>query len=221
MRLRLRSSVGATRTAARRRWGPNSRRSARIAPGLPPISMFRPRGCARSRARTGKSRIGSTPPSTPSARSSRPMASDSDNFQVEPPPDLPTRKVVMAHVTVTINGRHYRMACEDGQESHLERLANDLDRQVEQLRGSFGEIGDNRLLVMAALTISDELNETKQHLRRLEAELAGLQDARMASADRSQATQAAVVAALNAAAERIERVTRSLNQSIGGEVVVG
>ena len=64
----------------------------------------------------------------------------------------------MAHVTVTINGRQYRMACEDGQESHLERLAADLDRHIEHLRGNFGEIGDNRLLVMAALTVSDELN---------------------------------------------------------------
>ena len=127
----------------------------------------------------------------------------------------------MAHVTVTINGRQYRMACEDGQESHLERLANELDRHVEQLRGSFGEIGDNRLLVMAALTISDELNEARQRMRRLETELAGLQDARVAAADRGQATQAAVAAALNAAAERIERVTRGLNQSIGGTVVVG
>ena len=149
------------------------------------------------------------------------MASDSDNFQVEPRPDSPMRKGVMAHVTVTINGRQYRMACEDGQESHLERLAGELDRHVEQLRGSFGEIGDNRLLVMAALTISDELNETRQRMRRLEAELASLQDVRAASADRNQATQAAVAAALNAAAERIERVTRSLNQSIGGTVVVG
>jgi cell division protein ZapA len=149
------------------------------------------------------------------------MASDSDNFQVEPRPVFPTRKVVMAHVTVTINGRQYRMACEDGQESHLERLASDLDRHVEQLRGSFGEIGDNRLLVMAALTISDELNEAKQNIRRLETELAGHQEARVVSADRSQATQAAVAAALNAAAERIERVTKSLNQSIGGSVVLG
>jgi cell division protein ZapA len=149
------------------------------------------------------------------------MANDSDNFQVDPRPDSPTRKDVMAHVTVSINGRQYRMACEDGQESHLERLANELDRHVEQLRGSFGEIGDNRLLVMAALTISDELNEARQRMRRLETELAGLQEARVAAADRGQATQAAVAAALNAAAERIERVTKSLNQSIGATVVVG
>ena len=127
----------------------------------------------------------------------------------------------MAHVTVTINGRQYRMACGDGQESHLERLAAELDRHVEQLRSSFGEIGDSRLLVMAALTISDELNETKQRMRRMEAELASLQDAKAASADRNQTTQAAVAAALNAAAERIERVTKSLNQGIGGTIAVG
>jgi cell division protein ZapA len=127
----------------------------------------------------------------------------------------------MAHVTVTILGRQYRMACEDGQESHLERLARDLDQRIDRLRSGFGEIGDNRLLVMAALTISDELDETTQRARRLEGELAGLQDARVSAADRSQATQAAVVAALNAAAERIERVTKGLNQSLGGGVAIG
>jgi cell division protein ZapA len=127
----------------------------------------------------------------------------------------------MAHVTVTINDRQYRMACEDGQEGHLTRLATDLNRRVEQLRGSFGEIGDSRLLVMAALTLSDELSEAAQRVRRLEEELSGLQDAQVAAADRSQVTQVAVATALNAAAERIERVTRSLNQSLGDGVGIG
>jgi cell division protein ZapA len=127
----------------------------------------------------------------------------------------------MAHVTVTINDRQYRMACEDGQEGHLTRLATDLNRRVEQLRGNFGEIGDSRLLVMAALTVSDELSEAAQRVRRLEEELSGLQDAQVAAADRSQVTQAAVATALDAAAERIERVTRSLNQSLGDGVGIG
>jgi cell division protein ZapA len=131
------------------------------------------------------------------------------------------RKVVMAHVTVTIAGRQYRMACEDGQEAHLEGLAADLDQRVARLRGSFGEIGDSRLLVMAALTLSDELSEARQQVLRLQGELAGLQNARAASSDRSQATQAAVVAALNAAAERIERVARGLNQGVGEGVAIG
>jgi cell division protein ZapA len=117
----------------------------------------------------------------------------------------------MSQVTVTINGRQFRMACEDGQESHLLRLAQDLDQRIEKLRVSFGEIGDTRLTVMAALTVADELAEAGGRLRKLEEELASLQEARAASAERAVATQAAVAAALNSAAERIERVTRSLS----------
>jgi cell division protein ZapA len=90
------------------------------------------------------------------------------------------------------------------------------------LHSRFGEIGDTRLTVMAALALADELSEVKEKLQRLEPELATLQDARVVSADRAQATQAAVVAALNAAAERIEGITRRLNQTItDGGVPVG
>src|SRR5207248_2955673 len=84
------------------------------------------------------------------------------------------------------------------------RLAADLDARIATLRARFGEIGDTRLTVMAALAVADELSEVKEKLSRLEPELATLQDASVISADRAQATQAAVVAALNAAAERIE-----------------
>jgi len=78
----------------------------------------------------------------------------------------------MAHVSVTINGRQYRMACEDGQENHLIWLSGDLDRRIGQLRDQFGEIGDMRLTMMAALTVADELVEAGKRLRRLEEELA-------------------------------------------------
>jgi cell division protein ZapA len=123
------------------------------------------------------------------------------------------RERIMSQVTVTINGRQFRMACEDGQESHLLRLAQDLDQRIERLRGTFGEIGDTRLTVMAALTVADELADTSGRLLRLEESLAELQEARAASAERSDATQAAVAAALNSAAERIEQVTKVLNPS--------
>jgi cell division protein ZapA len=118
---------------------------------------------------------------------------------------------IMSQVTVTINGRQFRMACEDGQESHLLRLAQDLDERIEKLRVNFGEIGDLRLTVMAALTVADELADASGKLRRAEEDLAALQDARAASAERAEATQAAVAAALNSAAERIERVTKVIN----------
>jgi cell division protein ZapA len=122
----------------------------------------------------------------------------------------------MAQVSVTINGRQYRMACEDGQEGHLMRLAKDLDLRIGELRGKFGEIGDMRLTVMAALTIADELTEAGRRLHRLEEELASLQDARAA------ATQVAIATAFNAAAERIEKVARSLNDTVSnGSISLG
>jgi cell division protein ZapA len=120
----------------------------------------------------------------------------------------------LSRVTVTINGRKFRMACEDGQEAHLRRLASDFDQRIGRLRSEFGEIGNTRLTVMAALTISDELVQMGGRLRALERELAALQDTRAAAADHARATQAAVAAALNSAAERIEGITRRLNRTL-------
>jgi cell division protein ZapA len=125
----------------------------------------------------------------------------------------------MSQVTVTINGRQFRMACEDGQEGYPIRLAQELDQRIDKLRGNFGEIGDARLTIMAALTVVDELADTAGRLKRVEQELASLQDARVASAEHAKATQAAISAALNAAAERIEGLTRELNQH-AGEVAI-
>jgi cell division protein ZapA len=127
----------------------------------------------------------------------------------------------MSEVNVTINARQYRMACENGQEQHLLKLSQDLDQRIAQLRTSFGEVGDTRLTVMAALTVADELVEAGKTIRRLEEELATLKDARVIASDRTQATQVALVAAFNAAAARIEGLTRKLNQTVGGEVAMG
>jgi cell division protein ZapA len=127
----------------------------------------------------------------------------------------------MNHVNVTINGRQYRMACEEGQETRLIRLAASLESKVESLRGKFGEIGDQRLTVMAALTACDELLDANARLEKLEQELASLRDVRVAATDRARATQVAVANALNAAAERIEKTTQILNRTVGGGVAIG
>jgi cell division protein ZapA len=128
----------------------------------------------------------------------------------------------MAQVNVTINGRQFRMACEDGQEGHLVSLARELDTRIGGLRSKFGEIGDTRLTVMAAITVADELSEAALRIKRLEQELTSSQDARVVASDRSQAAQATVASALSAAAERIEDITRKLNQTVGsGSVALG
>jgi cell division protein ZapA len=127
----------------------------------------------------------------------------------------------MPQVSVTINGRQYRMACEDGQEEHLSELAANFDQQIAAVRESFGEIGDMRLTVMAALVIADQLFESQQRTRQLEAEVDAFKDRRTATADHAQATQTAVIAALNAAAERIDQVTKGLNQTLTDPVPLG
>jgi len=119
----------------------------------------------------------------------------------------------VSHVNVTIHGRQFRMACEDGQEAHLQQLARDLDERIVALRGQFGEIGDARLTVMAALMVADELAEANKKLKRLEADHAVLQDARGSAAERVQATQAAIAAAFNTAADRIEDMAKKLGQT--------
>jgi len=127
----------------------------------------------------------------------------------------------MSHINVTINGRQYRMACEEGQEVRLLKLAENLESRVDQLRGRFGEIGDARLTVMAALTVCDELHDANARIITLEQELHSLRDVRVAAVDRAKATQTAVANALNAAAERIERTTQILNRTVGGGVAIG
>ncbi len=127
----------------------------------------------------------------------------------------------MSHINVTINGRQYRMACEEGQEVRLLKLAESLESRIQSLRGKFGEIGDARLVVMAALTVCDELLDTGPHIRKLEEELEALRGVRTEAADRARATQVAVANALNSAADRIERTTQVLNRTIGGGVAIG
>lgn len=127
----------------------------------------------------------------------------------------------MSHINVTINGRQYRMACEEGQEVRLLKLAENLEARVVTLRGKFGEIGDARLTVMAALTACDELLDASHRIRGLEEELDALRNTRAVAADRARATQTAVANALNAAAERIEKTTQVLNRTIGGGIAIG
>ncbi len=127
----------------------------------------------------------------------------------------------MNHVNVTINGRQYRMACEEGQEGRLLRLAESLETRIGSLRGKFGEIGDARLTVMAALTVCDELVDAGNRIRTMEQELIELRDFRNAAVERARLTQTAVVNALNSAAERIEKSTQVLNRTVGNGIAIG
>ena len=83
----------------------------------------------------------------------------------------------MAQVTVSINGRDYVIACEDGQESRLRDLAGSVNRRVEEVAAAVGQAGEARLLVMSSLMLADELAETYRQLDELR-EKPAAQDAR-------------------------------------------
>ena len=70
----------------------------------------------------------------------------------------------MAQVTVTINRRKYDIACDNGEETHLTKLAEYVDRRVDELVAKVGQVGDARLLVMTSLLVADELSEVYTEL---------------------------------------------------------
>ena len=74
----------------------------------------------------------------------------------------------MAEITLTINGRSYTVACDDGQEAHLQHLAGHIDQRVGELSESVGQVGEPRLLVMASLLIADELADAYSQIAELE-----------------------------------------------------
>lgn len=70
----------------------------------------------------------------------------------------------MAKVSVTVNGRRYDIGCDDGQEAHVFRLAEELDRRVGALAAGVGQVGEARLLVLVALMLTDELADARRDL---------------------------------------------------------
>jgi cell division protein ZapA len=117
----------------------------------------------------------------------------------------------MPQIQVTISGRSYRMACGEGEEKHLEGLAANYDARITELRGSFGEIGDMRLHVMAALTLADELAEARKRLEGIDGEIAALRALAAAGDERSHVLETQTAGALNRTAERIERLVKALS----------
>lgn len=71
----------------------------------------------------------------------------------------------MAQVTVRINGYAYTVGCQDGEEQHLQAMANEVERRIESVKAAAGQSGEARMLVMASLLMADDLYETNQALK--------------------------------------------------------
>jgi cell division protein ZapA len=116
----------------------------------------------------------------------------------------------MAQVSVSIDGKVYRMACDEGQEQHLEDLATRFDRYVTHLKSSFGEIGDQRLIVMAGIMVTDELAEQQKKLKGLESEVETLRKTRDEALSKADRNDIALTTVLGEVTERIEKLAVKL-----------
>ncbi len=116
----------------------------------------------------------------------------------------------MAQIQVSIDGKLYRMACNDGEEAHLEALAAKLDGKVGEMKQAFGEIGDMRLTVMAALTIADELSEANSRLSHMEGEIARLSAENSHGEHHASSRNTEAASAIAALAERMERLAKGM-----------
>jgi len=105
----------------------------------------------------------------------------------------------MAVATLTINGRTYDVSCDDGQEGHLQKLAEHVDERVRELADSVGQVGESRLLVMASLLVADELYDAYRQIHLLNE----------ADAGRGEAGGSAATA-LESCAQRIEAIVERL-----------
>lgn len=127
----------------------------------------------------------------------------------------------MAQVNLTVNGRVYRMACEDGQEDHVNQLGVRFNAAIDELRGALGEVGDQRLLVMAGILMTDRLDDTERRLKRAEGDIRDLRDSRRDSQSRMEGLEENFAASLSAAAARIERIAQRLGGGPDGRTDEG
>lgn len=116
----------------------------------------------------------------------------------------------MPHVVVNINGKPYRMACDEGQETHLQALGERLDGYVNDLKGSVGEIGDQRLTVMAGVMATDALVEAEERLAKMEAELKELRAQVEAHSATSVEANSETIARLGDATKAVNDIANKL-----------
>ncbi len=103
----------------------------------------------------------------------------------------------MAQINVNVNGRSYAVGCDDGQEEHVGYLAEYIDKRVQELVGTVGQVGEARLMLLAALLIADDLSELYDRIEALE----------------RQAEPGGVDAAVGALADRLETVAERLESA--------
>jgi len=116
----------------------------------------------------------------------------------------------MPQVLVNIGGRSYRLACNPGEEAHLAALASLVDGKIGEMQGEFRDIADQRIVVMAALSLADELFDAKRKAEAQSAESAEALAREVGARQSAEARAAALEAAIEETTARVESMTELL-----------
>ncbi len=120
----------------------------------------------------------------------------------------------MAKVSISVNGRRYALGCEDGEEERLARLGQKLDDRVNSMADQFGQIGDLRLMVMAGITMLDELEDMNTAVdTEVDKRVLDLRKKNEEALRASQVSDTKATESLLQAAERIERLAAKLGSN--------
>ena len=124
----------------------------------------------------------------------------------------------MGEVSVTLNGRAYRLECGEGDEPHLIELAEYLGSHVDTMRQKFGQVGDDRLILMASLVLADELWDLRRQLQESKAAFAEANRDKTAADQTVKTMQAELAVRVGAVADRLDLLnTRFVQDGPSGD----
>ena len=119
----------------------------------------------------------------------------------------------MGHVTVSVNGRQYRMSCDDGAERRVSELAAYIDAIVQDLKGGFNQVQEDRLFLMAALILADQLGEVREELHKTLVQICNLRSFQTTDSHASYIPSRDVAQIVDASSARLQALEARLDRT--------
>ena len=123
----------------------------------------------------------------------------------------------MGQVTISVNGRTYRMSCEDGSEQRVSELAAFIEGIVQEIKGGLRQVQEDRLFLMAALIIADQLTEVREELHRTLVQICNLRSFQAADSNASFIPSRDIARVVDASSARLQALEQRLARTGTGD----